>query len=89
MPRVAFTANLERHVACPPMTVGGRTVAEALDQVFDANPPVRPYILDERGAVRPHMTIFIDGRQITDRVRLTDPVPDDAELYIFQALSGG
>ena len=89
MPRVAFTANLERHVACPPMSVAGATVAEALDHVFAANPPVRPYILDERGAVRPHMTIFIDGRQITDRVRLTDPVSADAELYIFQALSGG
>ena len=50
---------------------------------------VRPYVLDERGAVRPHMTVFIDGRQITDRERLSDPVPPDAELYIFQALSGG
>ena len=89
MPRVAFTSNLDRHVSCPPMTVPGATVAEALAHVFTANPPVRPYVLDERGAVRPHMTIFIDGRQITDRVRLTDPVPPDAELYVFQALSGG
>ena len=89
MPRVAFTSNLQRHVACPPMTVGGRTVAEALGEAFAANPLVRPYVLDERGAVRPHMTVFIDGRQITDRERLSDPVPPDAELYIFQALSGG
>ena len=38
MPRVMFTANIQRHVACPETTVAGRTVREVLDNVFAQNP---------------------------------------------------
>lgn len=89
MPRVAFTANIQRHVRCPEMEVSGSTVREALEQVFSANPPARAYVLDEHGAVRPHMVIFVAGRQIQDRNGLSDPVPPDAEVHVMQALSGG
>lgn len=89
MARIAFTANIQRHVSCPEMNVTGATVREALEQVFSANPPARAYVLDEHGAVRPHMVIFVDGRQIRDRTGLTDPVAPDAEVHVMQALSGG
>lgn len=89
MPRVVFTANLQRHVPCPPTTVSARTVAEALEQVFVGNARLRGYVVDERGALRKHMVVFIDGKQIEDRVLLTDPVPPDGEVYVMQALSGG
>jgi len=89
MARIAFTANIQRHVSCPEMNVSGGTVREALEQVFSANPPARAYVLDEHGAVRPHMVIFVDGRQIRDRTGLSDPVAPDAEVHVMQALSGG
>jgi sulfur-carrier protein len=89
MARVAFTANIQRHVPCPEMEVTGGTVREALEQVFSAIPPARAYVLDEHGAVRPHMVIFVDGRQIHDRTGLSDPVAPDAEMHVMQALSGG
>src|SRR5947209_16739434 len=37
MARVVFTANLQRHVACPPAEVAGRTVREVLDAAFAGN----------------------------------------------------
>lgn len=89
MPRVAFTSNLQRHVSCPEMTVAGGTVREALEAVFATNPAARGYVLDDRGAVRPHMTVFVDGQQIRDRTMLTDPLAPDAEVHVMQALSGG
>jgi len=45
--------------------------------------------LDEHGAVRKHMVIFIDGTMIRDRMTLTDPVTPSSEIYVMQALSGG
>ncbi|HLB35267.1 MAG TPA: hypothetical protein VJL31_01715 [Gemmatimonadales bacterium] len=33
----------------------------------------RPYVLDDQGAVRRHMVVFVNGRQITHRTRLSDP----------------
>lgn len=50
---------------------------------------VRSYALDEHGAVRKHVTVFIGDRQTTDRVTLSDPVTDGDTIYVFQALSGG
>jgi hypothetical protein len=35
------------------------------------------------------MVVFVDGRQVRDRRRLSDPVPHDGEIYVAQALSGG
>jgi len=89
MATVAFTPNIQRHVACPAVEVPGNTVREALDAVFAANPNARGYVLDDQGALRRHMTVYVDGVIITDRVRLTDPVRETSSIYVFQALSGG
>lgn len=89
MPTVHFTANLQRHVACPTQTVTGSTVREALDAAFTENPRARGYVLDERGALRHHMNVFVDGEQVQDRITLGDAIGPQAEIYIMQALSGG
>lgn len=89
MPRVVFTPNLQRHVACPPLDVPGATVREVLDAAFAANPRARSYVLDDQGELRVHMTVFVDGAQVLDRRGLSDPVPKDGEVYVMQALSGG
>jgi len=89
MPRVSFTATIQRHIACPTTDVTGNTVRQVLKAAFAANPAARSYVLDDQGAVRRHMVVFVNGRQITDRRALTDPVPPSAEVYVMQALSGG
>lgn len=89
MPRVVFTANIQRHVACPPTIVGGTTVREALEEVFMSNPQARGYVLDDQSALRRHMAVFVSGVLLKDRERLSDPVGPDSEIYVMQALSGG
>ena len=86
---VVFTENIQRHVACPPALVSGATVGEVLDRVFEGNERARGYVLDDLGAVRKHMVVFINGKPIRDRTSLSDPVTDGSEVYIMQALSGG
>ena len=89
MPRVAFTENLQRHVACPPASAEGATVREVLERVFATNPKARGYVLDDRGELRHHMQVFVDGAMVRDRRRLTDAVRPETEIYVMQALSGG
>lgn len=89
MPRVAFTPNLARHVNCPIKEADGSTVREVLDAVFGENPRLGAYVLDDQGAVRRHMSVFVDGRQIKDRIGLSDPVSQDSQIFVAQALSGG
>ncbi len=89
MPRVTFTANIQRHVACPDSVVPGRTIREALEAVFAANPRARPYVLDDQGSLRRHMAIYLDAEIVHDRIRLATPVTDASIIHVFQALSGG
>ena len=89
MADVAFTPNLQRHVECPRRDAPGTTVREVLEGVFADNPRLRGYIVHERGALRRHMIVFVDGRQISDRERLSDRVGPRSEIYVMQALSGG
>lgn len=89
MALVRFTVNLQRHTLCPPREVAGATVAEALGAVFTEHPQLRGYVVDEHGSLRRHMAVFVDGRQISDRVGLSDPVQSTSEIFVAQALSGG
>ena len=90
MATVNFTPNLRRHVNCPVAQAEGETVAEALEKVFEKEPLLRGYVLDEQGALRKHMVIFLNGDALKDRIRLSDPVTrQDSEIFVMQALSGG
>ena len=65
------------------------SVGEALNRYFERYPEVRGYVLDNQGAVRHHMLVLLDGTSIGDRHRLSDPLQENSEIFIFQALSGG
>ncbi|HEX6980080.1 MAG TPA: MoaD/ThiS family protein [Alphaproteobacteria bacterium] len=89
MPTVSFTQALNRLVAAPTVTVEGATLADALAAVFATRPALRGYVLDDQGALRRHVAVYVNGQPARDRVRLTDPVGPHDEIYVFQALSGG
>lgn len=89
MPRVSFPQVLQRHVRCPAVDVDGATVREALQAAFAHYPTVEGYLLDESGALRPHVTVFVDGAVVRDRSRLSDRVAAAARIDVLQALSGG
>lgn len=89
MASVRFTANIQRHVACPPLEVEGATLGAVFAAYFAAHPAARGYVLDDQGRVRKHMAVFIDGRQVEDRAGLTDAVAPSAVIDVIQALSGG
>src|SRR5262245_607772 len=89
MAKVVFTSNIQRHVALPEAEASGRTVRDVLEAVFADNPQARGYVLDDQSGLRKHMAIFVDGRMIRDRARLTDAVSESSTVYVFQALSGG
>ena len=62
---------------------------EALEASFAQNPRRRGYVLDDQGALRRHVIVFVGGEPVSDRQRLSDAVASDAEISVLQALSGG
>lgn len=89
MPTVSFTRALDRFLVAPSATVDGATLGAALEAVFEKQPTVRGYVLDDQGGLRRHVAVYVNGQPASDRVRLTDPVGPRDEIYVFQALSGG
>jgi len=62
------------------------TLADALEALNERYPGMRFRIVDEQGAIRAHIKIFVDGGLARD---LATPVRTDGELMIVGALSGG
>lgn len=89
MPSIEFTPNLSRHVDCPPAEIAAATLDELLTQYFSRWPDVRGYVLDDQGAVRHHVKIMVDGRNIRDRDHQSDQLRPSSRIHVFQALSGG
>lgn len=62
------------------------TLADALADLDVRYPGLKFRIVDEQGAIRPHIKIFLDGELARD-LRTTTPAA--GELMIVGALSGG
>ena len=78
-----------RHLDAPLTEAPAGTLRSALEAVFARNERLRRYLLDDQGALRQHVTVFIDNRRVADRRGLGDPVDAESEVYVMQALSGG
>jgi molybdopterin converting factor small subunit len=68
---------------------GPRTVAEALDALWQLHPALRDRVVDEQGRVRPHVNVFVGAESIRDLGGLAAAVADGAEIAIIPAVSGG
>jgi sulfur carrier protein ThiS len=89
MPTVSFTSALQRFLSAPSAEVEGATVGDALAAVFASRPALRGYVLDDQGALRRHVAVYVNGEPVSDRVRLSDAVGPRDEIYVLQALTGG
>jgi sulfur-carrier protein len=86
---IRFTTHLVQHRPVRSIDAQGATVAEVLATGLSDDPLLRGYVLDDQGRVRKHVNIYLDGRLISDRLRLSDAVGPASEIYVLQALSGG
>jgi hypothetical protein len=89
MAEIHFTSHLRNIVPDGPLSATGTTVGEALANLLAAQPQVRGYVLDDRGALRKHVCIFADGERLHRDSALARPIGPDSKLYVMQALSGG
>lgn len=90
MPVVKFTYALKRfYPDLQTMTFDASKVSEVLEVIEKRHPGICSYLVDDQGALRQHVNIFINGKLIDDKIHLSDEVNPNSEVYIMQALSGG
>jgi sulfur carrier protein ThiS len=87
--QVTFAKAIQRHAECPPADVAAGSLRAVLDAYFTLHPAARTYVLDERGAIRKHVAVFVNDTLVTDREGLSDAIAEHDRVAVFQALSGG
>lgn len=89
---VRFTRHLARFF--PDLVVDGvhvdaRDAAGVVAALDARHAGLASFLVDDQGALRRHVNLFIDGEPVRDRRSLTDPVRGASEVFVLQALSGG
>lgn len=65
------------------------TVADALAALGARSPGALDRVMDERGEVRPHVNVFVDGQSIRFLGGLATPLSEKNTILIVAAVSGG
>jgi molybdopterin synthase sulfur carrier subunit len=63
----------------------GGTVLEVLRSLERAHAAVAGWVLDERGRIRPHVNVFVNG----DHGREHTPVAPGDRVHVLPAITGG
>ena len=66
-------------------TLDGATIVDLLRALERRQPEVGGWILDERGQIRRHIAVFVNG----ELGRGDTPVERDDRVEVLQAISGG
>lgn len=68
---------------------GGDSVAGILDRAFTEHRILDGRVRDERGQIRPHVKVFVNGEDVTRGEGIRSHVPPAARVHIINAVSGG
>ena len=66
-----------------------KTVGDALAALGRKSPGALDRIMDERGDVRRHVNLFVNGENVRFLDGLSTPVPNGATIFVLAAVSGG
>ena len=84
--KVSIPSPLLSYTQDPDVEADGATLSELLADLDQRYPGIRFRMIDEQGAIRPHMRIFINRERV---VGLEEALSAEDEVQILQALSGG
>jgi molybdopterin synthase sulfur carrier subunit len=71
------------------VAVDGATVAEVIEHLEAAHPGMRERLLDDSGALRRFVNVYLEDEDVRFLDGITTPVPDGARLSIIPAVAGG
>jgi molybdopterin synthase sulfur carrier subunit len=85
MALVRLRGPLKALAGGPEHSVQGTSVAELLRTLEQAQPALQGWILDERGRIRRHINVFVNGEKGTEDTA----VANDDRVDVLPAISGG
>lgn len=71
------------------VAVNAENLGDVFDQLGKRHPVLERRIRDERGALRPHVLVFVDGVMVRGEDDIDRALHDGSEVFIAPAVSGG
>lgn len=71
------------------VSADGGTVADVIDQLETRHPGMRARLLDDSGALRRFVNVYLEDEDVRFLDGIGTAVPDGAKLSIIPAVAGG
>lgn len=71
------------------VAVQGGSVAEAMDNLVELYPALRPHLFSGQGELRPFVNLFLDEDNIKDLQGIATPLKEDDRLLLIPSIAGG
>ena len=68
---------------------GATSVGAALSELWKLYPGLRDRVVNEKGALRPHVNVFVNDENVRRRDMLETNLPESCEITILPSVSGG
>ena len=67
----------------------GLTVSDAISDLVTRYPAIKPHIMDNNGALRRYINLFVNDTNIKDLNGLKTPIQDNDRIILLPSISGG
>ena len=71
------------------VTVNGANVSEALTDLTNQFPTIKPHIFNDGGELRPFVNLFVGEHNIKDLQGVDTPIKDGDKVMLIPSIAGG
>jgi len=71
------------------VTVGGAKISEALTDLTNQFPAIKPHLFSEGGELRPFVNLFVGENNIKDLQGVDTPIKDGEKIMLIPSIAGG
>jgi adenylyltransferase/sulfurtransferase len=69
--------------------VGGKNVEQAMAQLVERYPALKPHLYNGDGRLRPFVNLFVGENNVKDLQGLETPLDEDARVLLIPSIAGG
>jgi molybdopterin converting factor small subunit len=71
------------------VNVTGSKISEALTDLTNQYPSIKPHLFNDGGELRPFVNLFVGEHNIKDLQGLNTPIKDGDKLMLIPSIAGG
>jgi molybdopterin converting factor small subunit len=71
------------------VNVTGKNISEALTDLTQQHPTIKPHLFNEDGSLRPFVNLFVGESNIKDLQGVETPIKEEDKVMLIPSIAGG